>query len=50
MMGGEKSYGYGVIEPNETLASTAKINLDLNWKPKGNLKKWIINYMKDIKI
>ena len=50
MMGGEKSYGYGVIEPNETLASTAKINLDLNWKPKGDLRKWIINYMKDLKI
>ena len=50
MMKGEKSYGYGVIEPNETLASTAKINLDLNWKPKGDLRKWIINYMKDLKI
>ena len=45
MMGGEKSYGNKVIEPFETLASTAKIDLDLDWRPKGDLKRWITNYM-----
>jgi nucleoside-diphosphate-sugar epimerase len=45
MMGGEKTYGNKVIEPFETLASYAKIDLELDWKPEGNLKKWITNYM-----
>jgi len=45
MMGGEKSYGNKVIEPFETLADNSKINLELGWKPKGNLKKWINNYI-----
>ena len=45
MMGGEKSYGNKVIEPFETLACNAKIDLDLDWQPAGNLKKWINKYM-----
>ena len=45
MFGGKKQYGNKVIEPFETLADIAKIDLDLDWKPKGNLKKWIKNYM-----
>tara|TARA_Y100001938_G_scaffold146842_1_gene226710 strand:+ start:119 stop:1024 length:906 start_codon:yes stop_codon:yes gene_type:complete len=45
MMGGEKSYGNKVIEPFETLACNAKIDLDLDWKPEGDLKKWINKYM-----
>jgi hypothetical protein len=48
MMGGEKSYGNKVIEPFETLASYAKIDLDLEWKPTGDLKKWINSYMTSI--
>ena len=44
MMGGEKSYGNKVIEPDETLSDYSKINLELNWKPNGNLKKWIDFY------
>jgi UDP-glucose 4-epimerase len=48
MMGGEKSYGNKVIEPFETLASYAKIDLDLEWKPTGDLQKWIINYMENL--
>jgi len=48
MMGGEKSYGNKVIEPFETLACNAKIDLDLNWQPKGDLKKWIAQYMEKI--
>lgn len=48
MMGGEKSYGNKVIEPFETLASYAKIDLDLEWKPAGDLQKWIINYMENL--
>ena len=31
MFGGEKQYGNQVIEPFETLAETAKIDLDLNF-------------------
>ena len=48
MMGGEKSYGNKVIEPFETLSSYAKIDLDLEWKPTGDLKKWINSYMTSI--
>ena len=48
MMGGEKTYGKIVTEPFETLADTSKINLDLDWQPKGNLKKWIKTYMKTL--
>ena len=47
MFGGEKQYGNKVIEPFETLAERAKIDLDLDWKPKGDLKKWIKNYLKN---
>jgi len=47
MFGGEKQYGNEVIEPFKTLADTSKIDLDLDWKPKGNLKKWIKKYLKN---
>ena len=47
MFGGEKQYGNKVIEPFETLAEIAKIDLDLDWKSKGDLKKWIKNYLKN---
>jgi len=50
MMGGEKVYGNKVIEPFETLASTAKIDLELNWKPKGNLSSWIKKYKSELGI
>ena len=44
MFGGEKQYGNQVIEPFETLAETAKIDLDLNFQPKKDLKQWISTY------
>jgi len=47
MFGGEKQYGNKVIEPFETLADIAKIDLDLNWRPKGKLNEWIKNYLKN---
>jgi len=47
MFGGEKQYGNKVIEPFETLAEIAKIDLDLNWRPKGKLNEWIKNYLKN---
>ena len=50
MMGGKKIYGKKVIEPFETLASTAKIDLDLDWKPKGNLKVWLNKYKQELGI
>lgn len=40
-------FNEGVIEPFETLAEIAKIDLDLNWRPKGNLNEWIKNYLKN---
>ena len=48
MMGGERSYGNKVIEPFETLAQTLKLRRHLDWKPKGDLKKWITEYMKAV--
>jgi UDP-glucose 4-epimerase len=44
MFGGEKQYGNIVTEPTETLADISKIDLDLDWKPKGILKNWIKKY------
>ena len=45
MFGGKKQYGNKVIEPFETLAEMAKMDLDLNFRPKDILKKWIKNYI-----
>ena len=39
-------FNKGIIEPLETLAEMSKIDLDLDWKPKGNLKEWIKDYLK----
>jgi len=50
MMGGEKSYGKKVVEPFETLASTSKIDLDLDWTPKGNLQSWLKKYKQELGI
>lgn len=50
MLGGEKTYGEKRIEPFQTLADNSKANLMLGWEPKGNLKKWIINYKKELGI
>jgi len=50
MMGGVKTYGNKVIEPFETLACISKIDLDLDWKPNGNLQKWITGYMEKINV
>ena len=43
MFGGDKKYGEKRIEPKDSIAENAKINLDLDWQPLGNLKEWIIN-------
>ena len=45
MFGGKKQYGNKVIEPFETLAETAKIDLDLNFQTKKELKTWISTYI-----
>tara|TARA_Y100000592_G_scaffold78473_1_gene123428 strand:- start:904 stop:1833 length:930 start_codon:yes stop_codon:yes gene_type:complete len=50
MMGGEKSYGNKVIEPFETLADNSKAYFDFGWSPKGNLEKWIKNYMEKLRL
>ena len=41
IFGGSKVYTEGVIEPKETLACTAKIDLDLDFRPKKELSEWI---------
>mgnify|MGYP001368297346 CR=1 FL=1 len=41
MFGGNKKYGEKRIEPKYSIADTAKIDLDLNFKPKNKLKTWI---------
>ena len=45
MFGGKKQYGNKVIEPFETLSETAKMDLDLDFRPKDILKEWIKNYI-----
>ncbi len=46
MFGGEKQYGNKVIEPKETLADTTKIELDLGWRVKKDIRDWIRGYIK----
>ena len=41
MFGGEKKYGEKRIEPKNTIAETAKINLDLDWESTESLPKFI---------
>ena len=41
MFGGEKKYGELRIEPKDSVAENAKIILDLDWSPTGNLNNWI---------
>ena len=41
MFGGEKKYGEKRIEPKNTIAETAKINLDLDWESTESLSKFI---------
>ena len=46
MFGGEKKYGEKRIEPKDSIAENAKIRLDLDWEPHGNLEEWIGNNKK----
>ena len=41
MFGGEKKYGEKRREPKNTIAETAKINLDLDWESTESLSKFI---------
>ena len=41
MFGGEKKYGEKRIEPKNSIAENAKIDLDLNWSAKGDLNNWL---------
>ncbi len=41
IFGGDKKYGEKRIEPKDSVAENAKIRLDLDWEPTGNLPKWI---------
>jgi len=50
MFGGEKQYGNKVIEPFETLADNSKADLELGWKPTGNLPTWIQKYKQELGI
>jgi UDP-glucose 4-epimerase len=50
MFGGEKKYGEKRLEPFQTLADNSKADLELDWRPKGNLPKWIKKYKKELGI
>jgi UDP-glucose 4-epimerase len=50
MFGGEKVYGEKRLEPFKTLADNSKADLELDWRPNGNLPKWIKKYKKDLDI
>ena len=50
IFGGKTTKGKNVLEPFQTLADNNKANLVFGWQPKGNLKKWIINYKKELGI
>ena len=47
MFGGNKKYGEKRIEPKNSIADTAKIDLDLNFKPKNKLKTWINTFTEE---
>ena len=44
MFGGGKEYGEVRTEPKNSIADSAKIDLELNWKSKGDLPSWIESY------
>jgi len=44
MFGGDKKYGEKRIEPKDSIAENAKITLDLEWEPHGNLKDWVTQH------
>ena len=43
-----KEYGNKVIEPYQTLADNNKAKTLLKWEPKGDLKKWLKEYVNKI--
>ena len=50
MMGGKRVHIEPVIEPKETLADNSKVKKTLNWKPTQDLKEWILNWVKSLKL
>ncbi len=48
IFGGKKDYFKKVLEPFETLADNSKAKKILGWNPKGDLKKWLTNYIKTL--
>ena len=48
IFGGRKDYFKKVLEPFETLADNSKAKRVLGWNPKGDLKKWLTNYIKTL--
>jgi UDP-glucose 4-epimerase len=48
IFGGKKDYFKKVLEPFETLADNSKAKRVLGWNPKGDLKKWLTNYIKTL--
>ena len=47
MFGGDKKYGELRVEPKDSIAENAKIILDLDWSPTGNLNNWITKTLKN---
>lgn len=48
MFGGDRVYIGDVLEPFQTLANNSKARSVLGWNPKGDLKQWMISYIKTI--
>ena len=46
----KKQYGNKVIEPFETLADNSKADLELGWRPTGDLPTWIKKYKQELGI
>mgnify|MGYP003654909678 CR=1 FL=1 len=48
LIGGDRINVEPVIEPKVTLADNKEAKRILQWNPKGNLEKWIVEWKKDI--
>ena len=50
LIGGDRVTVESVIEPRATLADNNKAKKVLQWNPKGDLEKWIVEWKKDINL
>jgi len=48
LIGGDRINVEPVIEPRETLADNSEVKKVLQWKPSGDLEKWITSWKNNI--